>query len=276
MGKSSKEKRDIYYRYAKTDGWRARSAYKLLEINDVFKIFENVERCVDLCAAPGSWSQVVQKEFHSKTEEEEGNMRIIERDPEQNDSLQESKKIIVAVDIQPMAPINDVIQLQGDITELSTAKKILEYFKGDKADLVICDGAPDVTGLHNMDEFLQSELVLAALNITLHILKDGGTLVAKVFRGRHISLLTEQLSLFFNNVTIFKPDSSRASSIESFVVCEKLKIPDNYTPSMESKITSRSYSMSGKEKTENKFFIDFLARGDLNSWSSDTNYSLAD
>lgn len=77
---------------------------------------------------------------------------------------------IVAVDLQPMAPLPGVIQIQGDITKLSTAEEIIQHFSGTSAQLVVCDGAPDVTGLHDIDEFVQSQLLLAAFNITTHIL----------------------------------------------------------------------------------------------------------
>lgn len=123
MGKSSKDKRDIYYRLAKENGWRARSAYKLLQIDEQFNIFEGVTRAVDLCAAPGSWSQVLSE-------------KLFGTDP--------SSKL-VAIDLQTMAPLPGVHQLQGDITKLETAQDIIEYFEGSKADLVVCDGAPDGT-----------------------------------------------------------------------------------------------------------------------------------
>ena len=88
----------------------------------------------------------------------------------------------MAVDLQAMAPLPGVTQLQGDITKLSTANKIVSEFAGGSADLVVCDGAPDVTGLHDIDEYIQAQLLLAALNITTHLLKPGGTFVAKIFR----------------------------------------------------------------------------------------------
>ena len=81
-----------------------------------------------------------------------------------------------------MAPLPGVTQLQGDITKLATANRIVSEFAGEKADLVVCDGAPDVTGLHDIDEYIQAQLLLAALNITTHLLKQGGTFVAKIFR----------------------------------------------------------------------------------------------
>ncbi|KAJ2171986.1 tRNA (uridine-2'-O-)-methyltransferase trm7, partial [Coemansia sp. RSA 551] len=150
MGKSSKDKRDVYYRLAKEQGWRARSAFKLLQVNEEFNIFEGVTRAVDLCAAPGSWSQVLSKELRKNS----------------GDHAQ-----VVAVDLQAMAPLQGVVQIQGDITKLSTAEQIISHFDGGQADLVVSDGAPDVTGLHDLDEYIQAQLILAALNITTHVLR---------------------------------------------------------------------------------------------------------
>merc|ERR1712055_1103002 len=103
------------------------------------------------------------------------------------------------------APLPGVTQIQGDITNLSTATHIIQQFDGEHADLVVCDGAPDVTGLHDLDEYVQAQLLLAALNITTHVLKQGGTFVAKIFRGKDVTLLFAQLRLFFENVTVAKP-----------------------------------------------------------------------
>lgn len=107
MGRSSKDKRDVYYRLAKEGGWRARSAFKLLQINEQFNIFEGVKRVVDLCAAPGSWSQVLSRKL---IEEREGDTSDVK---------------IVAVDLQAMAPLPGVIQLQGDITKVRRCNYIL-------------------------------------------------------------------------------------------------------------------------------------------------------
>jgi len=153
MGKYSKDKRDIYYRKAKEEGWRARSAFKLLQLDEEYNLFQGVKRAVDLCAAPGSWSQVLSKKLRPL-----GNETDIK---------------IVAVDLQDMAPLPGVIQLKGDITKKSTAEKIIEHFEGNYADIVVSDGAPDVTGMHDIDEYIQAQLILAALNITTHVLKKG-------------------------------------------------------------------------------------------------------
>lgn len=99
-----------------------------------------------------------------------------------------------------MAPIPGVVCIQGDITAQATAEQIIQHFQGDLADLVICDGAPDVTGLHDLDEYMQAQLLLAALNITTNTLREGGTFVAKIFRGKDVSLLYSQLRCFFEEV----------------------------------------------------------------------------
>jgi tRNA (cytidine32/guanosine34-2'-O)-methyltransferase len=215
MGKSSKDKRDIYYRKAKEIGYRARSAFKLLQIDEEFNLFENVNKVVDLCAAPGSWSQVLSQKLYN------------------NHFDVNTKPRIIAVDLQEMTPISGVHCIVGDITSAHTAENIIKFFDDDRADLVVSDGAPDVTGLHDVDEYMQAQLLLAALNITTHILKPNGTFVAKIFRGRDVSLLYSQLRCFFEEVTIAKPKSSRNSSIESFVVCRKFALPDGYRCSME-------------------------------------------
>ena len=93
---------------------------------------------------------------------------------------------------------------------------------------MICDGAPDVTGLHEIDEFIQSQLLLAAFNITSHVIKQNGTFIAKIFRGRDMSLLTAQMDQFFEQVVICKPRSSRDSSIEAFILCRGYNPPKDY------------------------------------------------
>ncbi|CAG5957535.1 unnamed protein product, partial [Menidia menidia] len=121
-----------------------------------------VSRAVDLCAAPGSWSQVLSRKLRGNEEKGERGEKVK----------------IVAVDLQAMAPLSGVTQIQGDITKVSTAQEIICHFEGEPADLVVCDGAPDVTGLHDVDEYIQAQLLLAALNITTHVLKPGGAFVA--------------------------------------------------------------------------------------------------
>ncbi|OHT05137.1 putative tRNA (cytidine(32)/guanosine(34)-2'-O)-methyltransferase [Tritrichomonas foetus] len=203
--------RDTFYRAAKQEGWRARSAFKLIQVADHFHLFDNVNRIVDLCAAPGSWSQVCAQRLESVP-----NSRI------------------VAVDLQPMAPIPGVIQIRGDITSPETSQAVIDAMEGNKAQLVISDGAPDVTGLHDLDEFMQSQLVFAAFNIACFMLDNGGTFMAKVFTGRDIQDLFSSLSPFFETVTTMKPRASRVASLEAFIVCQGFHLPEGYKPKLAS------------------------------------------
>jgi len=223
MGKSSKDKRDSYYRLAKESGYRARSAYKLLQLDEHFKLLtfpsSSRPRVIDLCAAPGSWSQVLARALPPES-------------------------TIIALDLQPMTPITGVITLQADITHPSTLPLVFRHLNpssphpsggGDeeKADLVICDGAPDVTGLHDLDEYVQGSLLFSALNLAVCMLRPGGNFVAKIFRGRDVDVLFAQLRCLFERVTCAKPRSSRGSSIEAFVVCEGYAPPVGFEPSLE-------------------------------------------
>lgn len=246
MGKTTKDKRDIYYRMAKTEGWRARSAFKLIQIDEEYNILSGVQRVVDLCAAPGSWSQVLSQKLRPK-----------------NASTDDSVKI-VAVDLQSMAPIPGVICLRGDITDTNTAERIIKEFDGSPADLVICDGAPDVTGLHDLDEFVQSQLLLAAFNITSHILKQGGTFLAKVFRGNDIDLVYSQMKIFFPSVVVVKPSSSRNSSIEAYILCRNYKPPEGYKPTMLNPLLTQTDCDFSSLTEVNRAIVPFLSCGDLN------------
>lgn len=262
MGKTTKDKRDIYYRKAKEEGYRARSAYKLLHIDNKFNIFEGVSRAVDLCAAPGSWSQVLSKRLNEVFKEEA---------TKRSDVLPPK---IISVDLQAMSPIEGVTQIQGDITKVSVAEEIVSHFGNENADLVVCDGAPDVTGLHDMDVFVQSQLLLAALNITTHILKPKGTFVAKIFRADDMSLLYSQLKIFFPSVIVTKPPSSRNSSFEAFVVCKNYSPPRDYKPHMMNPLLTYEKCSFQDLEGINKCIVPFVVCGDLNGPDSDTSYPL--
>lgn len=220
MGRLSRDKRDVFYRKAKEMGYRARSAFKLLQLDTEFDLFGKkhglkVHRAVDLCAAPGSWSQVLVDRLLHDADDDAG-----KHDKKKGETEDNEAPTIVAVDLQPMAPIDGVHCIQGDITAVETAHSIIQHFRGQRAELVVCDGAPDVTGLHDIDEYIQGQLLLSAVNITTHVLCKNGTFVAKIFRGRDVQLLYSQLRLLFERVSVAKPSSSRNSSIEAFVVCQ--------------------------------------------------------
>uniref|UniRef100_K3X681 Putative tRNA (cytidine(32)/guanosine(34)-2'-O)-methyltransferase n=1 Tax=Globisporangium ultimum (strain ATCC 200006 / CBS 805.95 / DAOM BR144) TaxID=431595 RepID=K3X681_GLOUD len=270
MGKTSKDKRDIYYRIAKQQGYRARSAYKLIQLDDTFQLLDGVTRVVDLCAAPGGWSQVIAERLRAK----------------QAPDVTEDDFTIIAVDLMEMAPLDGVIQLKGDITHKQTVDEIITHFEGKKAQVVVSDGAPDVLGLHDLDEYLQAQLVLAGLNISLHVLEAGGAFVAKLFRGKEVSLLFAQLRRFFRKVTCAKPKASRNSSFEAFVVCEGFQLPQGYVPSMERNLLDLQYV--GEDEAEDAYCsnvdvergvcvdVVFLGSGDVFGFDADQSYPLDD
>lgn len=259
MGKSSKDKRDLYYRKAKEEGWRARSAFKLLQLDSQFHLFEGLHRVVDLCAAPGSWSQVLS--------------RCLADQPDSR---------IVAVDLQPMAPISGVTTLQADITHPRTITRILSLFGGAPADFVCSDGAPDVTGLHDLDEYIQAQLILSALQLATALLRPGGAFVAKIFRGRDIDLLYAQLGLLFDKVSCAKPRSSRASSLEAFVVCQGYRPREGWDPRAQMELMQSTHeffeSLPGAKElrlsSEERAIVPFIACGDLSEYDSDATYTL--
>lgn len=192
MGSNNKDQRDNYYRLAKKNGYRARSAYKLIHIDEHYDIINPASSIVDLCSAPGGWSQVLSSRKPSGT--------------------------IISVDLQQVAPIHNVTFIQDDITTDSCMKRILALVPS-KIDLVLCDGAPDVTGIHDLDEYFQTELLLSALSITTKIAREGATFVGKVFRSEDTGFVLKHFAKFFKRVELCKPKSSRGASIECFMVC---------------------------------------------------------
>lgn len=132
-----------------------------------------------------------------------------------------------------------------------------------------------VTGLHEIDEYIQSQLLLAALSITTHVLHIGGTFVAKIFRGKDTTLLYSQLKIFFEKVSIAKPASSRNSSIEAFVVCQNYQPPLGYIPQMINPMNDDIVLVEeGPEWKVNRLVIPFVVCGDLRGFDSDMSYSL--
>ncbi|KAL7664313.1 putative tRNA (cytidine(32)/guanosine(34)-2'-O)-methyltransferase [[Candida] zeylanoides] len=281
MGKSSKDKRDLYYRRAKEEGWRARSAFKLLQLDAQFHLFRDVRRVVDLCAAPGSWSQVLARELGAAAAGAEA-----AEDGAGAGAGAGGAPRIVAVDLQPMTPIAGVTTLQADITHPKTLAKIMALFGGEPADFVCSDGAPDVTGLHDLDEYLQQQLILSALQLTCCLLKPGGNFVAKIFRGRDIDLLYAQLSHLFERVVCAKPRSSRSTSLEAFVVCLGYRPLRGWTPALHLNQSTEEFfagaeGVGRRQNEPEEEYLDearavaaFMACGAVADPDSDATYAL--
>lgn len=166
----------------------------------------------------------------------------------EEDELKPRKDVkIVSIDLQPMSPLEGITTLRADITHPATVPLLLSALDPDydartgaknnqtshPVDLVLSDGAPDVTGLHDLDTYIQSQLLFAALNLALCVLKPGGKFVAKIFRGRNVDVLYAQLKIFFEKVVVAKPRSSRASSVEAFIVCINFRPPPGFHASLE-------------------------------------------
>jgi len=211
MGINSKNKRDIYYYYAKKDGYRARSVYKLQNIFEHYPELKKANNVIDLCAAPGSWSQLLTKLMTGR---------------------------VIAVDVQEIAPIPGVILLKEDITSESCFERITTILEGQSVELVVCDGAPDVTGIHDLDEYLQQDLLKAALRMAITF--NSASIICKCFRGRYTGYLVNHLKKFYRNVELLKPISSRNESIECFLVARglyskkhdpmEIKVEDGWEP----------------------------------------------
>ncbi len=240
----SYSKRDVYYRRAKEEGYRARSVYKLKEINDNYKILEGASKIIDLCAAPGSWSQMLRM--------------LTKHDPNAK---------IVSVDLQDIVPIEGVKIIKGDITKEETILNILSHFDNEKTDVVIFDGAPDVSGLIDVDLYMQVQLIIFALVICMKVLKKNGKFVAKVFKDEDeykskSDFYYEKAKVLFENVYYFKPSSSRGTSHEIFIICEGFGIDNDKVEEMVGKLTvEEMFNMSNKMDNDTKEFLMYLMQG---------------
>tara|TARA_B100001121_G_scaffold310129_1_gene339678 strand:- start:1384 stop:1995 length:612 start_codon:yes stop_codon:yes gene_type:complete len=192
----NKQRRDTYVRQSKVDGYRARSAYKLIEINEKFKIFKNGINIIDIGAAPGSWSQYAAKVIK--------NGRII------------------SVDLKEIEKINNTIQIKGDFT----SKKIKDLIKKNldtQLDVVLSDMAVNTTGVKNLDSIQTGELCKDAMVFSKDILSKDGFFVSKIFMGSSFNEIVALGKEIFKEVKVFKPKSSRKDSKESFIICKNLR-----------------------------------------------------
>ncbi len=191
------QQRDRFFQQAKADGYRARSAYKLLQIQEKFAVIRRGDVVVDLGAAPGSWSQVIA-------------------------GLVGPKGRVIAVDLQTMEPLAGVTLLQGDMTDLLVQDAIIET-AGGPVDVVVSDAAPSTTGVKLRDHVLSMELARAALVVAHALLKPGGNLVIKVFQGEDLPGVIRDVKLAFHPVKVHKPEASRKESWEQFIVARGYK-----------------------------------------------------
>ena len=192
----NKQRRDTYVRQSKVDGYRARSAYKLIEIDEKFKIFKGGLTVIDIGAAPGSWSQYAAK-------------------------VAKNGKLI-SIDLKKMEPIGSSLQIQGDFTEEGVQEEIKKNTTS-KVDVVMSDMAVNTTGIKNIDSIQTGELCKEAMVFAKDLLNENGYFISKIFMGGTFNEIVAEGKKYFKEVKVFKPKSSRKDSKESFIICKKLR-----------------------------------------------------
>jgi 23S rRNA (uridine2552-2'-O)-methyltransferase len=192
----NKQRRDTFVRQSKIDGYRARSVYKLIEIDQKFKIFRGGIYVLDIGAAPGSWSQYASKVVKSGK--------------------------IISIDLKEMEEIKNTIQIKGDFTENYTQNQIKKYINK-KLDVVMSDMAVNTTGIKNVDSIQTGELCKEAMIFTKEIITEKGFFISKIFMGGTFNEIVALGKTIFKEVKVFKPKSSRKDSKESFIICKNLR-----------------------------------------------------
>ncbi len=181
-----------YYKLAKKTGYRSRASFKIMQIDDRFGIFREGDSVVDLGASPGGWLQVAKER------------------------VGENGKVI-GVDLRPIKPMDGVVTILGDITDDNTMLELLDKFGG-KADVVLSDMAPNITGSYATDHARSINLCMFAVNVCDRILKKNGKMVMKVFMGDMFPTLKKELEARFQSVKVHSPDASRPTSSEVYVI----------------------------------------------------------
>jgi len=192
------KKREHFYKEAKKTGYRARSAFKLKQIQQKFHIISKNNLVVDLGAAPGGWSQAAQ-EFVG----EQG--------------------MVIGADLSFIRPLDHAQFIQGDITQQQTIDRIIDLMNGQKADVVISDMSPDISGNYSVDQARSAWLSESALNAAVALLKPGGNFVCKIFEGEATKKFLELVQQRFSMMKTFSPEASRKSSSEIYVIAKSFR-----------------------------------------------------
>ena len=195
----SEKKREHYYKEAKKTGYRARSAFKLKQINKKFKILKPADFVLDLGAAPGGWSQVA-KEIIG----DEGKL--------------------IGVDLISIKPIDDVVFLKADMAEEETISKIKKIIGENKIDTVISDMSPDISGNYDVDQARSIYLCKKAFETAELFLKNNGNFICKIFEGSDLNDFIEELKPRFKSINRFHPKASRKSSSEIYIISKSFKL----------------------------------------------------
>jgi 23S rRNA (uridine2552-2'-O)-methyltransferase len=192
-----KKHKDQFFKQSKIQGYRSRSAFKLMEMDQKFKFLYKNTNLLDLGSVPGGWSQVAAKKI--------------------------TKGKILAVDVKPMKKIENVDFLKGDLFDNKILKKIYAYF-GKKIDVVVSDMAANTSGNKSLDSYRTGELCLKGMNLAQKILHKNGIFLSKVFMGSIFVEINKKANESFKNVIKYKPLSSRRESKEIYIYCSGIKV----------------------------------------------------
>jgi len=194
----SEKKKEHFYKEAKRVGYRARSAFKLIQIQKRFSILRTEDIVIDLGAAPGGWSQVAK-------------------------DIVGEKGTVVGIDLSPIKPIIGITFLQGDMTEDTSVQEIINIVGEKKADVVLSDMSPDISGTYSVDHARSIFLNEQALTTAELVLKPGGNFVCKVFSGEDLEGFVKKVITKFRSVKRFAPDASRKSSSEIYIIAKSFQ-----------------------------------------------------
>ncbi len=196
---NKERKQEPYYKMAKKESYHSRASYKLLQLNNKFKIIKNGDYVLDLGAAPGGWSQVALEKVGEKG-------------------------LVFGVDLQKIKPMDsdNFIGIIGDFTKEETINQIYKI-TGKKVDVILSDASPQLSGVKDVDQLRALELALSVLKIGRLILKPHGSLIIKAFQGEEFENLLKQIKKEFKIVKTTKPPSSRKKSVEMYVIARKMK-----------------------------------------------------
>jgi len=189
---------DEYVQRSRADGYRSRASYKLLELQESDRLMRRGDLVVDLGAAPGGWAQVA-----ARLVGEQGR--------------------VVASDILPMDALADVVFVQGDFTEDEVLQRVLDALGERRADLVMSDMAPNMSGIRDVDQPRAMLLAELALDFARKVLKPGGKFVCKVFHGEGFDAFVKEIRAAFGAVLTRKPDASRGRSREVYVIAKEFR-----------------------------------------------------
>tara|TARA_B100001123_G_scaffold84262_1_gene96502 strand:- start:68 stop:703 length:636 start_codon:yes stop_codon:yes gene_type:complete len=197
----SKQKRDVYFKKSKTQGYRSRSAFKLIEMNNKFNFLKKSILLLDLGSSPGGWSQVASKKVTNGK--------------------------ILSVDLKSMEKIENVDFINGDFLDEEIQKKIINHFKF-KIDVVLSDMAVNTSGNKNLDSYKTGELCLKSMDLASQILNKDGIFLSKFFMGSIFQEIKEKASKYFRKVINYKPLSSKKESKEIYIYCKGVLKPFNF------------------------------------------------